>query len=60
MKYFIDTQTWANINNIEVFHFSSFDETWKIVEEGELGVHWGLWDSKGNLKYQLDTHSKNK
>lgn len=51
VKYFVDTQTWAKNNNIEVFHFSSFDEGWKIVEEGELGVHWGLWDSKGNLKH---------
>lgn len=51
LKYFIDTQIWARKNNVDVFHFSSFDEVWKIVEEGEVGVNWGLWDSKGNLKY---------
>lgn len=51
LKYFIDTQTWAKKNEIEVFHFSSFDEVWKIAEEGELGANWGLWDSKGNLKF---------
>lgn len=52
MKYFVDTQLWAKENNIQIFHFSSFDEMWKITEEGELGARWGLWDSKGNLKYQ--------
>ncbi len=51
LKYFIDTQTWAKNNSIEIFHFSSFDETWKITEEGAVGAHWGLWDSKGNLKF---------
>lgn len=51
MKYFIDTQVWAKENQIEVFHFSSFDEVWKVVDEGEVGANWGLWDSKGNLKF---------
>ncbi|WP_334113452.1 MFS transporter [Paucihalobacter sp.] len=51
MKYFVDTQLWAKNNDIEVFHFSSFDEAWKVTEEGELGVNWGIWDSKGNLKF---------
>lgn len=52
MKYFIDTQIWAKNNAIDVFHFSSFDEVWKITDEGEVGAHWGLWDSKGNLKFE--------
>lgn len=51
LKYFVDTQLWAKNNDIEVFHFSSFDEAWKITEEGELGANWGLWDSKGTLKF---------
>jgi len=51
MKYFTDTQKWSKNNHIEVFHFSSFDEGWKVTEEGELGANWGLWDSKGTLKY---------
>jgi GPH family glycoside/pentoside/hexuronide:cation symporter len=52
MKYFVDTQIWAKKNGTHIFHFSSFDEMWKKTEEGELGARWGLWDSKGNLKYQ--------
>ena len=51
LRYFVDVQLWAKKNNIEVFHFSSFDEAWKVTEEGELGVNWGIWDSKGNLKF---------
>ncbi len=51
MKYFINTQLWANDKNIEVFYFSSFDESWKISVEGEVGAYWGIWDSNGMLKF---------
>jgi glucan 1,3-beta-glucosidase len=49
--YFINTFTWANQENIDVFYFSSFDETWKIEKEGDVGAYWGLWDKDGNLKF---------
>lgn len=51
MKYFIDTQNWSKHNNIEVFYFSSFDESWKVGPEGEVGAYWGLWDKNEELKY---------
>jgi len=51
MKYFIDTQVWSQKNNIEVFYFSSFDEAWKIGDEGDVGAYWGLWDKDGKLKF---------
>ena len=51
MKYFIQTQQWAKTENIEMFHFSSFDETWKVNVEGALGARWGIWDKDENLKY---------
>ena len=51
MKYFIDTYNWADEEGIEVFYFSSFDETWKIDAEGDVGAYWGLWDKDGELKY---------
>ena len=51
LKYFIDTFRWAAEDNIEIFYFSSFDETWKIGVEGDVGAYWGLWDKDGNLKY---------
>jgi len=51
MKYFINTQLWATDDAVEIFYFSSFDESWKVGAEGEVGAYWGLWDSKGNLKY---------
>ncbi|NUO01425.1 MAG: MFS transporter [Saprospiraceae bacterium] len=51
MKYFINTQQWANNENIELFYFSSFDETWKVHHEGETGTQWGLWNKDEKLKY---------
>jgi glycoside/pentoside/hexuronide:cation symporter, GPH family len=52
MKYFIISQEWAKSNNLEIFHFSSFDESWKVVQEGKLGTSWGLWDKNENFKYK--------
>jgi GPH family glycoside/pentoside/hexuronide:cation symporter len=51
MKFFINTQHWAKSENVELFYFSSFDESWKIHHEGEVGTQWGLWDIHGKQKY---------
>lgn len=51
MMYFINTYLWANDEDIEVFYFSSFDESWKVDSEGEVGAYWGIWDKTGKLKY---------
>jgi exo-beta-1,3-glucanase (GH17 family) len=51
LKYFIKTHLWALENDIETFYFSSFDESWKVGSEGDVGAYWGVWDSNGNLKY---------
>jgi GPH family glycoside/pentoside/hexuronide:cation symporter len=51
MKYFIQTQDWAAKEDVEIFYFSSFDESWKIDVEGELGACWGIWDKEEKLKY---------
>lgn len=51
MKYFIGTYQWAAQDDIDVFYFSSFDETWKVEDEGGVGAHWGLWDKDGQFKY---------
>jgi len=51
MKYFIDTQAWSKKNNIDVFYFSSFDESWKVGDEGDVGAYWGLWDKDGKLQF---------
>ena len=51
IKYFIDTFQWAEQDDIEIFYFSSFDETWKVDAEGDVGAYWGLWDKDGNPKY---------
>lgn len=51
VKYFIDTYRWAQEDGIEIFWFSSFDETWKVEAEGDVGAYWGLWDQDGKPKY---------
>jgi exo-beta-1,3-glucanase (GH17 family) len=51
IKYYINTQKWAAEDDIEVFYFSSFDESWKVGDEGAVGAYWGLWDKNENLKY---------
>ncbi len=51
MKYFINTQKWSEEDDIEVFFFSSFDESWKVGPEGDVGAYWGIWDKDEQLKY---------
>lgn len=51
IKYFVDTYQWAEEDNVEIFWFSSFDESWKTAAEGDVGAYWGLWESDGNSKY---------
>lgn len=55
IKYFINTYNWAKEDNIEIFYFSTFDEAWKVEDEGDVGAYWGLWDKNGNQKYALDS-----
>jgi exo-beta-1,3-glucanase (GH17 family) len=52
IKYFINTQKWSHEENIEIFYFSSFDESWKVGAEGDVGAYWGLWDKNEKLKFQ--------
>ncbi|MCF8272520.1 MAG: MFS transporter [Flavobacteriaceae bacterium] len=51
MTYYIKAQLWAENENVDVFYFSSFDESWKIHSEGWAGTSWGLWDTNENFKY---------
>jgi len=51
MKYFIDTINWTKANDIPIYYFSSFDESWKTGDEGDVGAYWGLWDKNENLKF---------
>ncbi len=50
LRYFVNTQHWSQAENIEIFYFSSFDESWKVGDEGDVGAHWGLWDSAERSK----------
>ncbi len=50
LRYFISTQEWSKDEGIEIFYFSSFDEAWKIENEGDVGACWGIWDKNEKLK----------
>lgn len=51
MRYFADVQQWARREGVKLFWFSSFDEPWKLQQEGEVGTSWGLWDRDERPKY---------
>jgi glycoside/pentoside/hexuronide:cation symporter, GPH family len=51
MRYFVDVQQWTRREGVKLFYFSSFDEPWKLAQEGEVGTTWGLWDKDERLKY---------
>ncbi len=51
MRYFINAQKWSEKTNIDMFYFSSFDESWKVGTEGDVGAYWGLWDKNEKLKF---------
>ena len=51
IRYFINTQQWSKASDIEIFYFSSFDESWKVGSEGDVGAYWGIWDKHENLKF---------
>ena len=51
MKYFLNVNAWSQSRGIPMFYFSSFDESWKVHHEGDVGARWGLWNKNENLKY---------
>lgn len=51
MKYFINSLKWSHEEDIELFYFSSFDESWKVGSEGDVGAYWGIWDKDEKIKY---------
>ena len=51
LTYFLNTQKWSQEEDIDIFYFSSFDESWKISDEGDVGAYWGLWDMNEKPKY---------
>ena len=51
MKYFINVNEWIKQDDIEMYYFSSFDESWKAHHEGYVGKGWGIWDKNEKLKY---------
>jgi glycoside/pentoside/hexuronide:cation symporter, GPH family len=53
MRYFVDVQQWGRQEGVKLFYFSSFDEPWKLAQEGEVGTQWGLWNRQEQLKHEV-------
>lgn len=51
IKYFINAQRWSKDDDVEMFYFSSFDESWKVDSEGDVGAYWGIWGKNEKLKF---------
>jgi len=51
MEYFVNVTTWAALEKAPIFYFSSFDESWKVHHEGDVGARWGIWDKYEKRKY---------
>lgn len=51
MRYFINAQKWSKDEDVEMFYFSSFDESWKVGAEGDVGAYWGIWDKDEQPKF---------
>lgn len=51
LRYFLNMQKWSAEEAIDLFYFTSFDESWKVGAEGDVGAYWGLWDINEKLKY---------
>ena len=50
-QYFVNVNTWAQQAQVPLFYFSSFDESWKVHHEGDVGARWGIWDKNEKIKY---------
>jgi len=51
LRYFVDAYHWTQKEGIDLFYFSSFDEDWKVADEGDVGAYWGILDKDGKHKY---------
>lgn len=51
MIYLINALEWSAMEDIDMFYFTSFDESWKVGAEGDVGAYWGIWDKDNELKY---------
>ncbi|MDA0779978.1 MAG: MFS transporter [Bacteroidetes bacterium] len=52
MEYFVNACAWAAAQKVPLFYFSSFDESWKVHHEGDVGARWGIWDKNEKRKYE--------
>lgn len=50
-KYLSDILVYCQKQKIEQFYFTAFDEDWKIIDEKEVGAHWGIFDTNRKPKW---------
>ena len=49
-RFLLNAASWARAMGVMYFHFSAFDERWKIAYEGTAGGSWGIWNEALQLK----------
>lgn len=47
----MNSQILATKQNIEIFHFSSFDKSWKTDDKWGVGAYWDFGDKHEKLKF---------
>ncbi|HEX3148071.1 MAG TPA: glycosyl hydrolase family 17 protein [Gemmataceae bacterium] len=52
--YALDAVSWARANNIPFAYFEAIDEPFKVIQEGDVGPHWGMFNSDLTLKPGMD------
>jgi exo-beta-1,3-glucanase (GH17 family) len=51
-RFFIDQfLAWTRSKSVDFYLFEAFDEAWKIIYEGEVGGHWGIYYSNRTPKH---------
>jgi exo-beta-1,3-glucanase (GH17 family) len=53
--FFLNFVSWARARGVPYSYFEMVDEPWKTATEGDVGAHWGLWESTSScLRLKTD------
>lgn len=50
IKYINEINKYFHKTKLEYYFFEAFDESWKRIEEKEIGAHWGIFTTKRKAK----------
>jgi len=49
--YFSTNKEGQESGDIKIFYFTSFNESWKVGSEGDVGTYWKIWNKEEKIKY---------